>query len=334
MAAPAPKACDFGAPKAGEGTDQGKLKKLAQRVEQILTEMVLFHDPKQVPPHKILVAPLNRQGAPPNLQYIHFGILKGMQEKGFDRTRPQVGILVEFRSPAAKKALLDHNKRFSGSSMMPPIHEDEVLYGSLAGSHLNLALRLIRARSQSPIGDLSKLLEDDEGLKDAVESGHRWWILPEHVSPGGQVDISLWRNQDQNENQGLHEMEILQTLVTTAEDLSKTTSKVNLSDLVAKAMRKNPARIAAATLSTFAKFYVGFLGSGDQHLIQELVDFHSSKVNPRDLVVSTNFYSTLAGEKSLQKFPFLRLYLVLSQYTMEKSRSQAGGPTKNLVLFY
>ena len=136
---------DFGGPKAGKDTDAGKLGKLAQRVEKILQEQVVFREPKQLDPSSILVAPLNRDGAPPNVPHIHQGILAGFFEKGFDSTRPQAGICVEFKSPEGKRKLLQHNYRFSrGSLLLPRIEENKVLYGSLAGSHLNLALRLIQ----------------------------------------------------------------------------------------------------------------------------------------------------------------------------------------------
>ena len=79
----------------------------------VLREQVLFKDPKQLNPKKVLVNPLNRDGAPPNVGYIHRGILKGFFNKGFDSTRPQVGICVEFKSLEGKKKLLEHNRRFT-----------------------------------------------------------------------------------------------------------------------------------------------------------------------------------------------------------------------------
>ena len=57
----------------------------------------------------------------------------------------------------------------------------------------------------SPIGDLLTLLQDDQNLKDRATHGHFWWVLPEEVSKEEQVDISLWRNMDQNENQATHQ---------------------------------------------------------------------------------------------------------------------------------
>ena len=90
-------------PSISKGIDQGKFKQLAQRVVDSLTNEILFHEPKQLDPCLILVSPLNRDGAPPNVQHIHFKILKGFLEKGFDRTRPAVGICVKYLSEQGKK---------------------------------------------------------------------------------------------------------------------------------------------------------------------------------------------------------------------------------------
>ena len=79
-----------------------------------------------------------------------------------------------------------------------PANKVTASYGSLACSHYNLALRLLQAGAASPIGDLVKILEENEHLKDTARCGHKWWILPETVLAERQVDISLWREMDQN----------------------------------------------------------------------------------------------------------------------------------------
>ena len=111
----------FAPPKLSTDIDQGKFGKLAQRVEQTLTEKVLFREPKQLDPSSILAPPLNRDGAPPNVQRIHFKILKGFLEKGFDRTRPAVGICVKYLSDQGKKDLLEHNHRFTKGNKLLPV---------------------------------------------------------------------------------------------------------------------------------------------------------------------------------------------------------------------
>ena len=249
--------------------------------------------------------------------------------KGFDRTRPQIGICIEFRSEAGKQALIEHNRRFSkGNALLPPIYEDLVLYGSIAFSHGNLALRIFQAGLKSPAGDLNKALEEQPSLKEVVLEGHRWWILPETVLKEQIADISMWRNQDQNDNHGTHEVEILQTIVATADAISETTKKVTLGDIVAKASRRNPAKISPKVLNCLAKFWMQFLESGDQKLVQEFVEWHASEVNPKELVVSNAYYQALVDEGEFTQRPFCRMYLLYLQYTQDKTHAVAGGPSK------
>ena len=322
-------AMDFGAPKpSGEHTDMGKLAKLAQRVEGTIRNDVLFPEPKELEPSSVLVGINNRDGAPPNVQHIHHQILKGFFTKGFDRTRPLPGICVKYESPEGKQKLIEHNKRFSkGNKLLPIIDESKALYGSLAGSHLNLCLRLIAQGAHSPAGDLRALMDTHGSLAEVVKTGHRWWVLPEKTAEDKQVDISLWRNQDQNENSGTNEIEILQTIVATADVMrcSSKSDKVPLGDLVERAHRRHPAKISPTVMSTLVKYFVQYLGSGDHHLIQELVDYHSVKVNPRELIVSNQFFSTLVTEAPFLKTPYTKHYLLLTQYTNEKTRDKADG---------
>ena len=302
-------------------------------VEKALEEQVINKEPKTIDPRFILVIPRNRDGSPPNVPYLHYTLIKNILIKGFDRTRPQVGICIEFRSESGKKALIEHNRRFSkGNSLLPPIYEDEVLYGSLAFSHGNLALRIFQAGLKSPAGDLGKALEDQPSLKEVVHEGHRWWVLPESLAKECQVDISVWRNQDQNDNHGTHEVEILQTIVATAENLSETSKKVILGDIVAKALKRNPAKISPKVINCLAKFWMQYLESGDQHLVHEFIEWHASEVNPKELVLSNSFFEILVGEAELTKHSLCRMYLVYLQYTMDKVVAQAGGPSKGAFL--
>ena len=77
----------------------------------------------------------------PNVQHIHSKILKEFLEKGFDRTRPAVGICVKCLSEQGQKDLLEHNHRFTRDNKLLPHANEEALYGSLACSHLNMAIR-------------------------------------------------------------------------------------------------------------------------------------------------------------------------------------------------
>eukprot|EP00972_Heterocapsa_arctica_P080198 11821077-Heterocapsa_arctica.AAC.1 len=114
--------------------------------------------------------------------------------------------------------------------------------------------------------------------------------------------------------------------------MSRTCQHVKLSDLVAKALKRNPSRISTELLTSLAKFYVQFLASDHHYLINELVDFHSTTVNPKLLVVTNVFFQTLVGESALNKTPFLRHYLLLTHYTTERVKAQtAGAPIAQFV---
>ena len=52
----------FQAPNPTTSVDQGKFKKLAQRVEETLSTETLYPEPKQLDPNVVLVSPLNRLG--------------------------------------------------------------------------------------------------------------------------------------------------------------------------------------------------------------------------------------------------------------------------------
>ena len=281
----------------GDQVDVGKCKKLALRVEETL-KLAIFAEPKQLDPSLVLVAPMNRSGAPPNKRHVHFGVLKSFKDKGFDRARPQVGICIKFTSPEGLKALHDHNKRFTKGCQLMPAIKVEAIYGSLACSHFNLALRLLQAGAKTPIGDLIKILEENEALNDFVvpTGGHKWWILPEDVSKERQLDISLWRNMDQNENQVTHEMETLQGIKATAESLSVKQSRITVGDLVSAATRKNPAKLSPKIMNVLTRVYIGFLENGVPELLQELVDYHSETVDPKELTVSTSWIENLVAE--------------------------------------
>ena len=60
--------------------------------------------------------------------------------------------------------------------------------------------------------------------------------------------------------------------------------------------------------------------------MHDLSEFHSDKVNPRRLTVSIQFFQVLGTEEALKKCPQLRLYLIQSQYSGEKTKAQSLGP--------
>ena len=67
-------------------------------------------------------------------------------------------------------------------------------------------------------------------------------------------------------------------------------------------------------------------------LLQELVEFHSLKVNPRDLVVSVKFMKSLIEEDNLRTAPLVKMYLMFTQYTLDKVHNHVGGPSVAALL--
>ena len=183
-----------------------------------------------------------------------------------------------------------------GSQLLPRIEETKALYGSLAGSHLNLALRLLQQGATSPGGDVSTLCQDSLALQDVVMKGHKWWVLAEETDSQEQVELSLWRNQDQHENHASHEIEILQTIQTTAETWrtsaasSSSSRHVAINDLAARATRRIPAKVSAYHMTMLVKFWSQFIQNDRQDLLNELGDDHAANVNPRSLVMPMLFF--------------------------------------------
>ena len=195
-----------------------------------------------------------------------------------------------------------------------------------------MSLRCVKNGTQSPVCNLKGLM-DDETLADVAVNGHSWWILPESIGTEMQQDISLWKNQDQNENQQIHEIEVLQTLRSAAEGFFKLgKEKIQAQDIVASAQRRNPVKVAESLWKTLAKWYISMLEDKEVDLIIDLADFHSQKVDPREVTVSASFFLKILQEPALKKSPFLRHYLITLQYSKEKVLSQGTGPAVGALL--
>ena len=320
----------YGAPILGTNVDAGRAMKLAQKVELTLKTCVNA-EPTQLDPRLLLVSPQNRDGAVPNVPYIHFGILRSLSTKGFDWTRPQTGICIQCRSPESKERLLDWNRRFSqGVPLLPPIDPDQALYGTLAGTHLNLALRIIQAGVPSPACDVSTLAAPGTSLYEVVHRGHKWWILPEDTPLENQVQVSLWRNMDQNENQAIHEIEVLKNIAQTCTEQSVSKSTLSLGDIVYHSLRRSPAKVSDLAVESIAKYYLLHVAENIAYLGREIQEYHAARVNPRDLIVPASFFKLLALE--FKGFPLVRHYLLVTQYTREGARCSAGQPDQAAFL--
>ena len=114
--------------------------------------------------------------------------------------------------------------------------------------------------------------------------------------------------------------------MSTCRDMAVTSSHLVVGDVVSRATRRTPAKVSQHSMLSLTKYYLKHIENDAKYLADELIDHHSQNVNPKDLVVSSNFFQTLALEPGFQNFPFVRHYLTLTQYTKEKTRSSAGQP--------
>jgi hypothetical protein len=85
---------------------------------------------------------------------------------------------------------------------------------------------------------------------------------------------------DQNENQVTHDIEILQSIKATAEQLSQQQAKVTQGDLVACVSKRNPAKVSPHALMNLCKSYIGFLDNGVVDLVTDLVGFSLPHCGP------------------------------------------------------
>ena len=104
------------------------------------------------------------------------------------------------------------------------------------------------------VGDARSLVDTDEVSKDVVMQGHRWIVLKECVPAEMKVQNSMWGNAYQNENQGTHEIEILQNVIASAQALQKVQVKVNHSELIAKTQKYTTQKIPVNSLMIISDF--------------------------------------------------------------------------------
>ena len=97
--------------------------KLAQRVEKALSQECLFAEPNQIDRSLVLVAPTNRDGSPPNVQHVHYGILKSFMTKRLDNTKPAMGICIKYTSEHGKGPSHGSPQEILQGQQAPPRHQ-------------------------------------------------------------------------------------------------------------------------------------------------------------------------------------------------------------------
>ena len=118
---------------------------------------------------------------------------------------------------------------------------------------------------------------------------------------------------EQNENQYLHEIEVLRNITHTCSELSARARALPLGEIVHRVLRRSPAKVSDDAIQYLAKYYLAHLADKTGHLARELQEFHSARVNPREVVVLASFFKNLLDE--MKGVPHVRHYLTLAQYT-------------------
>ena len=108
-------------------------------------------------------------------------------------------------------------------------------------------------------------------------------------------------------------------------------TNVLLSDLIYKASKRTTSKVNQTTMRIVAEFFNKYLERDQANLLQEMVEFHSMMVNPAELVVSTEFLKALTNEEHLVGAPFLKMYILFSQYTKDKRRNYTKRPRTRTV---
>ena len=298
---------------------------IGKKVEEYIKEWRESDEPLELAPHFVGVHPQNRGGADPNVQTLHNKILHSFFHDGYDPTRHLIPIVVRCSSEASKKALVEHNTRLAeGRPGYPATDEKSMEYGTIAGSHLTLAMRCVANDvpcRASGFGSKS-LAEKQPNLKHASTRGLKYWVLrgdtPLHVIQA----ITSWRNRDQNTNQHFHEIEALVLIDkhSAAEKAKSKDQKVPLANVVALVEREAPVKLGERQKQGQCRYVLQFYKEGQGNLVSELCRWHSAHIDPQELTLPSTIWETLSNVSkypALEDAPFVRMHLALAAYTPE-----------------
>lgn len=318
--APLAAAAAGAAPQADKEVD-----KLGARVFEYIKQYRETDTPLELKPHQVGVHPLNRGGADPNMLVVHHKILASFRKDGYDASRHLTPIVVRCSSDEARQKLQAHNKRFAeGRTGFPSVDEKAMEFGTLAGSHLTIALRCVE--SDVPClstGFGSKAIADSQApLKLAAQRGLAYWVLKEDTPLSVLSDISQWRNQDQNSNQPFHEMEllVLVTNICRTSIAASSAGKINASQVCAVAQRQAPVKLSSRVLQGVVRYALQYFSAGQSSLLTDLTRWHSANIDPQELCLPTSAFDTTGNVikfPSLQDAPLTRLYVIKAMYDKE-----------------
>ena len=69
--------------------------------------------------------------------------------------------------------------------------------------------------------------------------------------------------------------------MSTCKDMAVTSSHLVVGDVVSRATRRTPAKVAPHAMLSLTKYYLKHLDEASKHLADELIDYHCQTVSPK-----------------------------------------------------
>ena len=314
----------IGAPDKTSDQDQAKVLKTSQRVAANMVKYGECDEPLAIDPDELGADMMNRAGAVPNISVCRENIGQSFKAHGFDKNRPMPGIAKDYsKNPQKLEALIQHNLKMSeGDPRWPPVLTKKMSKGTLASTHLNIAIRLHKHGVMSPTGEPFSIAPDDPNLLRVTQHGHKWWLLSCDIPDAAAIEISEWRNSDNNNNQVKHEIEHIRGLQRVARkefEVAGSAGIVSLANVVAKFTAQAQLKMVQTTTLDLARFVVDFRAVVH---IDNICTHHSQHVNPNELTVPPALFSEITKQikKSASK---LKEALIIEAYTPEGAIKKA-----------
>ena len=154
----------------------------------------------------------NRKTMDPNIVYVRTTLHDKVAKERFDPKKCREGILLKAcKGSVVHQENLAFNERFTKSSQLyPRIDYQSIEFFTLAHTHLSLLLRLTHQGATSGLtGKKFMALDDDNYMKQVLDTGHQYWVLKEDTPTDALIRISDYHNSDNGQTQCVHDMEII-----------------------------------------------------------------------------------------------------------------------------
>ena len=275
-------------PKAAPGQSPADHMKKAQIIQSILDRRLVSDEPERVDCDRIGVSEWNRKGMPPNIPYVHRDLYPQIEKDGYKTDRPKPGYIIRFTTPTLLQKNVHHNQVISQgtSGVFPPICDGAMDSASLGSTHLTLTFRLARHRVVSHL--TGKTFDEgcDPEFAKVVRKGHLYWILSEDTTQEEATQLSAYFNADQDQNQGTSEIEMMNHVSSVCRLIMKentTTRAVTVAALIQRVQASSSVPVNTDTVGALATYV---LAQGAGLLVDEVDNYHSVNVNPRELSIT------------------------------------------------